>query len=116
MVIITDGGIGEISGMRQSIKSLKDKGVNFVALGVGPLREVKTLETITQYEDDNSRVFLVKRFDNMKQYSQDISDAACFARMTYKSYLYLVRDLNLFHLGESSISLDPKNLEILYHK
>jgi len=82
MVIITDGGIGEISGMRQSIKSLKDKGVNFVALGVGPLREVKTLETITQYEDDNSRVFLVKRFDNMKQYSQDISDAACFAPAT----------------------------------
>ena len=81
MVIITDGGIGEISGMRQSIKSLKDKGVNFVALGVGPLREIKTLETITQYEADNSRVFLVKGFDNMKQYAQDISDAACFARM-----------------------------------
>lgn len=81
MVIITDGGIGEISGMRQSIKALKDKGVNFLALGVGPLKEVKTLETITKYDNKNSRVFLVKRFDDMKQYAQDISDSACFARM-----------------------------------
>eukprot|EP00795_Rhopilema_esculentum_P016249 gene16249-7628_t len=79
MVIITDGGIGAISGMRGSIKALKSKGVNFVALGVGPLKEIKTLETITNYGNGNSRVFLVKTFSNMKQYSQDVADTACFA-------------------------------------
>lgn len=88
MVVITDGGIGEISIMRDSVKGLKDKGVNFVALGVGPLKEIKTLETITQYDNDNSRVFLVKTFDSMKQYAQDISDAACFARMYIKSTIF----------------------------
>ncbi len=80
MVIITDGGFGKLSAMRESVKSLKAKGVNFVALGVGPIQELPALETITQYDEGNSRVLLVKRFDFLKQYAQDIADVACYAR------------------------------------
>eukprot|EP00794_Sanderia_malayensis_P010634 gene10634-11762_t len=79
VVVITDGGFGELSAMRESVKALKNKGVNFVALGVGPMSEVPALQAITKYDAHNSRVFLVKRFEFLKQYAQDIADVACFA-------------------------------------
>ena len=90
MVVITDGGFGALSSMRESVKLLKSKGVNFVALGVGQIPELKVLQTITKYDDFNDRLLLVKRFENLKQYAQDVSDVACYARKKHIfSYLYL---------------------------
>lgn len=65
--------------LKESIKTLRARGVDVVAIGVGDV-DANVLNEVSKARDDSSgddRVWLSKYFSGALQYVQDVADFAC---------------------------------------
>ena len=78
LVIITGrSSPSPASLLQEKLQILRNRGINILVIGVGNV-DTSLLQAITS--DDpavEDRVLLLKRFDGILQYSQDIVDVAC---------------------------------------